>query len=526
MILKKPYAFLIKHFKIINLILAILTSYLAYRIYIIIRFFNEYIKSNYLGSFYTGFYQDYISFFMYFVVILIIIGLLLILLLFIYKKKPIKVYAMSIFYYIFILVSLIYIKNTMVAMETTVISAQLSRVLRDIAVISLIPQIVFIVLFVIRGFGVNISKFNFESDLKDLAISEEDNAEVEITFKNDGTKLKRTVRRFIREFSYYIKENKYIVIALIVGVVLIAGYFGFRAVPEQIDETYREGDTFNVSGLNYSVLDSIVTNMDYAGNYLGKNVYYVVVKIKIENPSDYNYDIDFKNFRLELNNEYFYPVQDQGGKFIDFAQSYSNTLIRRNSEIEFSLVYKISLAELKKNYTIRIDSGTSRELYVKIYPDVIENIETVGTYKLAEEVNFQDSNLGNTTLKLDNPQINAKYVYNYEYCKDGNCTTYKDQVYVTKGSRVSTLLALDYEFNLDKEAPYSLYSQSINKFIENFAKLKYLDGSKMVYTTVSNVTPNNLKGQIVLEVTSKLYATKEAYLAIIIRNKEYLIKIV
>ena len=47
MILKKPYAFLIKYFKVINLLISLLAGYSAYRFYKIITFFNEYINSNY-----------------------------------------------------------------------------------------------------------------------------------------------------------------------------------------------------------------------------------------------------------------------------------------------------------------------------------------------------------------------------------------------------------------------------------------------------------------------------------------------
>ena len=40
MVFKKPYAFLIKYFKLINFILSTLAIYIAYRTYNIISFFN------------------------------------------------------------------------------------------------------------------------------------------------------------------------------------------------------------------------------------------------------------------------------------------------------------------------------------------------------------------------------------------------------------------------------------------------------------------------------------------------------
>ena len=175
MILKKPYAFLIKHFRLINLILTFLTSFIMYKTYHIVKFFNDYVKNDYIGNFFEGFYQDYVSFFLILALILTLIGIALILALFIYKKKPLKVYISSMIFYIMLLIVFIFVKNTMINMETNVITVEYSRIIRDITIISLIPQIFMVIAFLIRGFGFNIHKFDFEKDLKDLKISNEDN---------------------------------------------------------------------------------------------------------------------------------------------------------------------------------------------------------------------------------------------------------------------------------------------------------------------------------------------------------------
>ena len=46
MILRKPYAFLIKHFKFIHIILTFLLSYVFYKSVNLLTFFNEYIGAN------------------------------------------------------------------------------------------------------------------------------------------------------------------------------------------------------------------------------------------------------------------------------------------------------------------------------------------------------------------------------------------------------------------------------------------------------------------------------------------------
>ena len=56
MILKKPYAFLIRYFKLIHTVLLILMIYLLYRTNVILNFFQEYISADKIitGKDFTG----------------------------------------------------------------------------------------------------------------------------------------------------------------------------------------------------------------------------------------------------------------------------------------------------------------------------------------------------------------------------------------------------------------------------------------------------------------------------------------
>ena len=46
MILRRPYAFLIKHFRLIHLILFVLFGYITYKANNMLSFFKEYISNN------------------------------------------------------------------------------------------------------------------------------------------------------------------------------------------------------------------------------------------------------------------------------------------------------------------------------------------------------------------------------------------------------------------------------------------------------------------------------------------------
>ena len=90
MILRKPYAFLIKHFRLIHTILVIMLCYLMYHTSLILNFLSEYINSTKIitGKDFTGELFNTWMFYLPFITI-IILGILLGIMF--YKKKP-KVY--------------------------------------------------------------------------------------------------------------------------------------------------------------------------------------------------------------------------------------------------------------------------------------------------------------------------------------------------------------------------------------------------------------------------------------------------
>lgn len=534
MILKKPYAFFIKYFKLIHFIISFLAIFIAYKSYNIINFFNEYISNNYTGNYYEGFFTSYISPIVY-LVLIILIGLIAgIYLLFIYKKKPTKIYITSIIYYIIFIIYLAFIKNTMITLETTVITAETARLFRDISIIAFIPQTILIIIYIFRGFGFNIKKFEFDKDIKELQIEENDNEEVEITLKKDNVKLKRNIYRFVREFKYYIKENKFMFIIICSILLILLAYFIYKALPEIIDNNYNQGDSFTINNLTYTLEDSIITNLNYKGEKISEDKYYLVIRLSIENTTNKKVEIDYNNFRLVLNKTYVYPSIDKGKNFIDYAKDNYNKEINANSNNIFSLVYEIDEEDLKKNYEIKITNGSAmknnllvgKHNYIKISPIVIDKVVVQKEVNINEEINFTNSFLGNTLLTLANAIITDKYIYDYEYCINSECITYKDMVNINYMVNNSILIVLDYKYEIDNTVPFYSTSSSISTFITSFMKIKYKNSSNEVkYLDIKNVTPSKLKDKIVLETSNVIQDSDMLELSITVRNKEYIIKI-
>ena len=533
MVFKKPYAFLIKYFKLINFGIALIAIYIAYRNYNIFNFFNEYIANNYSGNYYPGFFNEYISPFLYLTIIILLIAIVSIYLLLVYKKKPTKMYVLTAIYYIIFIILLGFFKDVMIGIESTVLTAEESRLYRDISIISLIPQVIIIILYILRAIGLNIKNFNFESDLKEIEIHESDSEEVEFVLKKDNVKLRRNINRFIREFKYYVKENKFIV--TIIGIIIFVSliYLGYKMLPEVVDQDFNQGENFYINGISYRLEDSILTNLDYKGDKID-DYYYLVIKLFVKNTANEVREFDYNNFRLIIDEKFYYPVTDKSKHFIDYANGLYNGSLRANKEGIYSLVYQIKEEDIRKHYEIKINNGTitsdnlmiGRHDLINITPIIINKVNKEQQVNLGSSLNFSNSNLGATSLTLNNHKITKKYIYDYQYCKKEVCETYKDMVNINYTLNNTTLLVLDYEYNIDKTVPFYNYSKNIYGLIENYLKVIYTNEfAETKYAKVINVTPSNLKNQIVLETTDKIENSEVLELSFIIRNKEYIVKI-
>ena len=100
MILRKPYAFFIKHFKLMHIILSVLVCYSLYNTKELLEFFNEYAKTiiNVTGQ---NLYEILIPGLFHILPFLIIIFSIIILVVLAIKKKPNLFYIINIFIYIY-----------------------------------------------------------------------------------------------------------------------------------------------------------------------------------------------------------------------------------------------------------------------------------------------------------------------------------------------------------------------------------------------------------------------------------------
>lgn len=526
MVLRKPYKFLIKHFKLIHLLLCLPVIYLIVRTNNIFSFFNSYIANSYTYSSISNLAGSYINLFMYLAILLIVAITLTIYYLMKQKEKPTKLYISFIVYYLILFVAFTFFHNVLSDMERNDLAANVSRAYRDISLLLTLPQYFFAFYSAFRGLGFDIKQFKFETDLKDLDISEEDNEEFEFVLGVETYKYKRTIRRFIREFRYYVLENKFIftVLSVVAGLILATTiYMHFNVY----NKSYTKNHNFSHNAFNMNVLDSMITNMDYNGKTITKDKYYLVLQVRITNNSISNIALDTENFRLQIDDGYLVPTLDRSQYFVDYGKSYNGEKIRTDTDGIYNLVYELNKKQIKRTYKIKILENieykigdlTAHYKILNIRPNKFLDLKEIGSYNIGDEISLKESNLEDTTIKINSYDIADTYYFNYETCKDNNCRTINDLVSSGYGTTKvkTTLLILDMDTTLDENCVYSSAIQNINSFYEDFFTVEY-DG---VEVTTKNVTPSNLKDKIVLQVNNKIKDADKLNLVITIRDKKY-----
>ena len=203
LVFRKPYAFLIKHFKIVHLILTLIYIYLALKVNGILKYYNNFLSGtesklnaiNYVNNFYI------------LAIVASIIICLIIYALMRYKKKPKLLYVILIVLYLTTAIIINISLNGLNTIYIDVLDVKTQRVYRDLLQIIIIFQYISICFTTVRALGFDIKKFNFQEDIAELEINVTDDEEVELTLGSTSN-VQRKGRRILRELKYYYNENK------------------------------------------------------------------------------------------------------------------------------------------------------------------------------------------------------------------------------------------------------------------------------------------------------------------------------
>lgn len=499
MVFKKPYAFLIKYFKIINLILVILFSFLTYKLYLI----SNVVSDIYLGNItnYSSLNSTYIGFKMFLLIFIIVLIIGVIILLLRKKKKPLNDYLYGLLYVFFILCYLIFVSNIFFTLNETIIEQTDLRLYRDIAFLIIIPLIYFIVKYLLIVIGFNINKFNFTNDIIELKQEEKDNEEVEINFDKNTYKYKRRVRRGIREFKYYILENKFIFI-IILGIILIGLFIAFFSFNLFNNNKVGINENFIAGGFIYKVLNIYESQYDLNHKPIKDDSKFVIMKVNVKNINSSSSNIDFKRIRLLYNDDYVYANNFFNKYFLDYGIPYNNQVLKTNEPYNYVFIFEVPKTYKKNKYVIKFYDrvlieedefkGSYKEIKVKVNKDNIDR--NVKNLSLNENTVFNKNKYGSSNITLLGYEIKNNYVY-----KNGETSKVIRDKDINK-----TLLIVDYKMNLDKDYVLSEYFSNHIDFFDKFVSISYTyNGKEKVYDKVKAV--GNVDNKIMLSLPYEIH---------------------
>ena len=425
MVIKKPYAFLIKNFRLIHGLLFIMLIFLITKSVNVYSFFSSYAASHlYINE--ANLADKNVTFAMYLVAFLAVAIFGLIFYILSIKSKSNKIYLAGIVYYFILLVFFIYMHQVFYDLQEKALDVESVRAIRDVCLIITIPQVVFIFIVFGRTLGFNLKQFDFKRDLEELQIDTSDNEEVEVTLGTDTYKIARFFRKTLRLTKYFILENKLFVIGGASLIVIVLGVVIFKKF-DVYRESINQNQDFHAASLWFNVKESYITNADINNMIISEGKHYVLVNVIISNKNEEDYNLSRDTFRLSVGKELIIPTYSMAEKFIDIGQTFSPTTIKSGEDKDVIVVFEIDSSNLSKEYILKVknfdsDRYLSAENQYKdiiVAPSNLNENKDMGTVYLPNDIDFKDSILKESSLHISSYEIADRFKEKYKYTIDG-----------------------------------------------------------------------------------------------------------
>ena len=545
MIIKRPYGFYKRHYKIIHFLLLIPMLYLALKFTDISNFFKSYIREGFSTK-EVGLIESYLTTLSLVTLYFMIFAEAFIFWLEKSKKKFKPIYLVGTLYYLICVIGIIVFHSAMDSIDSATMDQTYAIFVRDLSNVLKYPGYIMMVWTVITAIGFNIKTLSFERDYSDI-ITEEDDEEVEIKFGKDSFEAKKNLVHFLREVKYYVLENKFVFQALgvlVLAIAVINIYLNLAVY----NRNYTINQGFSLNSVSMTLKESYITNVDYTGEIIENDCYYLAIKLGLQNNSNKSIVMDKSTFRIYIDGEAIYPDYSRSSRFVDIGKEYlGNSIlgITKDSNgkpiyhgADYVLVYELNKDQIKNQYQMKILNtygknkknkmvATYKTITVK--PKNIINKPKPNKIALDKEINLNETTLGNTTYKLHSAEIKNVFTYKYNQCiNNNNCTVAKQTIAPSSGN---TFLVIKDKINYDPKSSYYLNSKKY--FYEDFGRLSfYFSNTNKTYTyklkkiNISNIINEEEDYETsVYEVNSMAFYGEDKVLTLIIRNKEYDISI-
>lgn len=517
MILRKPYAFFIKIFKPLHLIMSLFTCYLIFLTNKILVFFNSYIYSN-VNVVGNSIKEELVKNGLFIIPILLIFFSLIFLGIMFKKNKPIVFYVVNVFLLLAVLVITIYATNFLVSMQSQIQPIKLVKLWHDLILINMAIEVVLFVLLIIRGFGLNFKKFNFESDISQLSVNESDKEEFELNINLDFDTTKRNRKRTLRHLKYIYKENKFMVsIFSVIFIVLGAAVFFFISFDKS--NTKIQGNIYTIGNFNILVNNTYFINKGFSGEKITDD-YLVVTEVSLRtNQKDLN--LFLKDFNLEVGEANFPIVKKYSKKLTDIGVFYDESPLHSEFS-KYILVFEIPEKYFESDLFLTYISGDSKTK-IKLIPQKSSEKNKIISEKISQTIDFKNI-LGDVSFTINSFDIKNKFLIKYNYCFEKNdCIVSKE--YITPSinenfDKVIMKLSVDY---INNEKDFKL--NNFFDFFNTFGSIKYRIGN--IWYTQTNGFEQlkskkvDNKNNIYIGVNSKILDAEAIKIVFNVRNLSY-----
>ena len=526
MVVKKPYAFLIRHFRLIHAVLFGLLVYIAANTFSIYSFFSNYAKTHlYYNT--NDLASSYVSPLLFIATIVAILVTFVIYYLLTIKEKSNKIYLFVFMYYLIIFFYFIYIRSVFSGLESVSISVESIRAMRDISIMALVPQAVVLFIILGRTLGFNLKQFDFKRDLEELEIDTSDNEEVEVTLGTDTYKIARFFRKLLRLSKYFVLENRGFVIAT-ASIIAFGISFRFLIKLNVYSENYKENQIITASSIQFKVNTSYITQADKNNVIISDGKYYILVDVFMSNKTAAGKILNRDTFRLKLEDDLLLPSFNYSNKFTDIGDIFSPFELKAGEDAEKIVVFEIKSQDLDKQYQFKINNliNTSNSTQYKdilIKPTSLNNNIDKGTYTIPNEVVLSDSILKESTVHISSFAFRESFKEEYTYELNGKKrkaiysiipdNANKGEVVILK---LKTNIKIDDSIYLKKiiEYPADLFEQY------GIIRYRYQGNYKTVKLEKINVNFNK-ENYCYMEVTKEVLKANKIDLILLIRGVKY-----
>ncbi len=518
MVLRKPYAFLIKHFKKINVLLLLLVIFVAYQDIKLYGFLRDYVSTAIYNNALDPI-SNYVTLwgFLSLFIILIIsctLGYLLK-----YKNKPYIFYLYIALSNLLTLIVFLYMRYYFSPGVYSGYSIEASRNLMYVTLVTVLPYIVSVLLLMIRAVGLDLKKFGFHEDKDFLELDENDREEVEVEVNFDKDIIVRKIRNKIRLFKYFFMEHKFSLSAITIAVVVALTVIIYNYVYVE-HKVYGMNETFKSNNYKFVIENTYLTDKDYAGNIIStQGKYYVILDFKVQNLLNQTRDFDIKKFHLFVDDKFYEPDLRFNNYFNDIGKVYEGNSIDKKQTENYILIYEIDRPSKSSNFLLTYQDLLTKDnkvIKIKIKVRDLSKFVNRDSKKMNETLEVPINLDEKKSFNISDFIVTDSTTYTYEKCYVHNCPIYQGTLV---GKNGNSILRLRGDLGEDSV-------ESFIKFLSKYGKIRYnIDGTDKEIPLEFMLTKGYRGKMIYLSVPGELKTAIRIELLFTVRTYQYVYKL-